>query len=460
MSRAVRDYKGREFRSLSELAREYNVNRSTLENRLRRNGDLIEFTRQLDEQSNTTVKLSSKLLESYGAINSLVSETLSYFIMATNDISTEMTEETVVDHKGNIFSSDKDMSAYWGINYDMYLKRIKLGWSTEQALTISENIDMCLYSGIVFSGLSELCDICKLPYYRIKARVASGWSLEKAVDKENIDKTLWRNSIQIVKDHKGNEYASESTMYKVYGVDKELYYSRKSDGWCLEYCLTSPFIVEDLTGSGEEVRKNISEYKGTIYKTFEQIEKDFGVCFMTARNRLSRGWSIEKTINLQPIGSVMYSTGYNADKGVYVDHEGNEFDTKAEICDYWHISINIFDRRVKNGWGIKDVLTFSNDVKYIYGNIDYGNLDNLCLMLNIENRQTIEERLALGWTVQKAVDTPVIKEDYKLSTRCVDHKGNIFDSLSQMCKDYGITMGKFSGRRKLGWSLKDTLVTK
>ncbi|PKM53161.1 MAG: hypothetical protein CVV00_13680, partial [Firmicutes bacterium HGW-Firmicutes-5] len=43
---------------------------------------------------------------------------------------------TVVDHLGRKFDTEKDMCAYWGIKSYIFKDRIKEGWSLEEALTI------------------------------------------------------------------------------------------------------------------------------------------------------------------------------------------------------------------------------------------------------------------------------------------------------------------------------------
>lgn len=47
------------------------------------------------------------------------------------------------------------------------------------------------------------------------------------------------------------------------------------------------------------------------------------------------------------------------------------------------------------------------------------------------------------------------KKDMK--TECKDHLGNMYSSITDMCRFYKITRSTYKNRIKLGWSLKDTL---
>ena len=64
----------------------------------------------------------------------------------------------------------------------------------------------------------------------------------------------------------------------------------------------------------------------------------------TVRDRLRRGWSLEK--------SLTYLT-----KVEIQDHLGNKFKTYKDMASYWGISIDAYNKRKRNGWSLKDSLT-------------------------------------------------------------------------------------------------------
>lgn len=94
---------------------------------------------------------------------------------------------------------------------------------------------------------------------------------------------------------------------------------------------------------------------------------------------------------------------------VSIDHQGNVFETRKAMCDFWGISQTLFSQRINKGWSIERSLT-----------------------------------------------EPVHR--IKM-TACVDHVGNRFGSIRAMCDYWGINYNNFNTRRRLGWSLKDILET-
>jgi len=57
-----------------------------------------------------------------------------------------------------------------------------------------------------------------------------------------------------------------------------------------------------------------------------------------------------------------------------------------------------------------------------------------------------------GWSLKDSLETPV---GYKAT----DHLGQVFLSVEEMCQYWKITRKVFDGRRRLGWSLKNSLET-
>lgn len=93
------------------------------------------------------------------------------------------------------------------------------------------------------------------------------------------------------------------------------------------------------------------------------------------------------------------------------DHEGKEFPSISAMCRGWGISRTTYCVRRENGWSMEEALT-----KGPY------------------------ERIAPG-------------------IACVDHLGNRFVSIKEMCRSYGIDCNTFQLRRKRGKSLEEALTT-
>lgn len=146
-----------------------------------------------------------------------------------------------------------------------------------------------------------------------------------------------------------------------------------------------------------------------------------------------------------------------------VDHLGNKFNNKTDMCRYWNIGISAFNGRIKRGWSLKD--TLEKPIKTNY-NKDKNIVDHLgnkftsklemCKYWN-KSECTVYSRLRRGASLREALETP--ESDIKYSIKVEDHKGNKFNSKKEMYTYWGINDAVFTTRSRNGWELKDILET-
>lgn len=65
-------------------------------------------------------------------------------------------------------------------------------------------------------------------------------------------------------------------------------------------------------------------------------------------------------------------------------------------------------------------------------------------------------RIKMGWTVEKALTAPIGKSPRK-GSRCCDHEGRYFPSISAMARHWGVSVKAVHIRLRKGWPLKDAL---
>ena len=111
----------------------------------------------------------------------------------------------------------------------------------------------------------------------------------------------------------------------------------------------------------------------------------------------------------------------NTSKGIegkFKDHKGNSFATLKEMCEHWGISVRLFFKRTAMGYSLMRVLT--TDVKL-------GAFSQLIAGRNAK--------------------------------QVTDHEGTVFQSVSALCKHWGISMSTYNQRIKKGMSVKEALLT-
>lgn len=65
-------------------------------------------------------------------------------------------------------------------------------------------------------------------------------------------------------------------------------------------------------------------------------------------------------------------------------------------------------------------------------------------------------RIKMGWTMEEALTTPIGKNPRK-GSRCCDHEGRVFPSISAMARHWGVSIKAIHSRLRKGWPLEVAL---
>lgn len=137
------------------------------------------------------------------------------------------------------------------------------------------------------------------------------------------------------------------------------------------------------------------------------------------------------------------------------DHLGNVFPSRRKMCEYWHVSVKTFKKRLDNGDSIEDALTKPLVRKHMHidhlGN-EFSSLRKMCKYWHTTPKAFNDKRAA-GMSIEDSLTKPMAKAMYK------DHLGHEFDSVAAMCKHWNINIKTFQGRRSRGMTLKEALET-
>ena len=149
-----------------------------------------------------------------------------------------MPRKKCVDHLGNQYNSILDMCRHYNIEYRAFRARLKSGMSLADALTKPlpmYTIDkVCMdHKGNKFNSAIEMCKHYNIDYAVFKRRMRLGWSLQRALE-QPVQK---RCSVQ---DHKGNWFESIDKMCEYYGINRTTYVMRRKAGLSIEEALTIP----------------------------------------------------------------------------------------------------------------------------------------------------------------------------------------------------------------------------
>ena len=366
------------------------------------------------------------------------------------------------DHLGNIYSSIADMCRFYKLTPDAYKQRIKSGWSVERALTESTDRYSCKdYLGNTFSSEVKMCEHYGIDYRTYWARVHNmGWSIERALTEPRRDDSVY--------DFNNKAFKNISEMCAYYNIPIACFRKRIQNNWSLKDALSIPSGSKNDSIQHKGASKECYDHLGNKYSSKKEMAEAYNLSFTVFLARLNRGWTLKDALE-KPLG---YTYQIKKEKNrklindvPCVDFLGNEFLTIREMCAYYNISCELYNKRLWAGWTQKEALTIpkrknrnkrltSPNAKpcFDHKGILYNSYSEMANTYSI-NPGTLMKRLSEGWTIKDALERP-IKNTVK------DHLGNEFDCLADMLRYYHLSNSVFFVRyKKLKWTLEESLTT-
>ncbi|MCR5117119.1 MAG: hypothetical protein K6A97_06390 [Lachnospiraceae bacterium] len=374
---------------------------------------------------------------------------------------THFDKDDICDHKGNKFNSQKEMCEFWGIDKDAFSKRLDSGWTLEDALTKPKGYNpsqieknKCYdHLGNQYDSLSQMAAAYSIPLPTLSTRIKKGWSIEDALTKPKGFNPSRAEEAGCY-DHLGNEYNTLSEMAKAYNILPSTLQRRLSKGVPLEDALKE----SDRTISRNSVKIKICDHQGNEYNSLSEMAKAYNVPISTLQRRLGKGVPVEDALKKSN-----RTRSTNAIDMFYVDHEGNRFSTKEEMCDYWGVSKKTFASRIKEGFSLEKALTYRrNIIKDPLGN-EFSSIKDMCEYWGCSYTIFSQVRKSAP-TLMDALKEAAKRTEEKRNgngirhgRECIDHLGNTFSSITAMCKYWKVNNGLFQDRIERGWSVEDAL---
>lgn len=279
----------------------------------------------------------------------------------------------------------------------------------------------------------------------------------------------------------------------------------------VEQSLTTP-VREDGRGRGK--CKKCKDHLGNEFNSLAEMCEHYKVGLMTFRSRINRGWSLEDAL--------MIPVGYDKNGAKYTDDNGNTFRTRKEIANFHNMSYNRYRNLINGGYTLEDdkdhkfgvgncnvvtdpfgrthrtllsMLKFydistSSYVGYMvtgrsmtdvlfdkmnkripkakrgnrYNNVvdhlgkSYETISDMCRHYNI-NYSVLRARLLTGWSLKDSLTVPVNTDICIKAKEVEDHLGNKYNSITSMCKSYGLGIDTYKYRIKKGWTVEKALTT-
>lgn len=247
----------------------------------------------------------------------------------------------------------------------------------------------------------------------------------------------------------------------------------------------------------------VKDHKGKEYKNYMQMAKAWGISYEVFHQRFSvLKWPVYEALETCEEDGTMIK-----------DTDGVVYDTFADMCAAWEVSMATYRARRLRGWTRDDALTTppikpgtqryeQDQVADLFERLGtmtaqdlleavqlyismkeqhrdmhsaeyegrprkktgpapkelvdrdgnkFSGLRDACAAYG-QNFELAKHRIFDGWPLQYALDFPSGKGKFE------DHLGNKFSSYSAMCKYYEIDKHEFAKRYDAGWTLRDALM--
>lgn len=240
-----------------------------------------------------------------------------------------------------------------------------------------------------------------------------------------------------VYDHLGNKFESYSAMCKKYNITYNDFNAKLVQGYDIEQILTNTIqpkwsydICIDKTG-----KKFANEESMRIYHSHQKTK--INNPYDAYKNKIK---------------------SQNLTTGLYTDHEGNSFSTIQDMCSYWNISRDAYNKRITH-MTLEETLT-----KPITNVRQVGVEDENGIFYAYESLakhtgctiNAIKNRLCKGQSVTTILENK--KHRVRQSSK-IDHKGNVFNTIQDLCDYWNANVITYVSRQRKGIDVKKSLCT-
>ena len=302
---------GKTFVSIVEAARYYNLNSKSIRSRLRKGWSLEEAFEIVERKNERfreitiegkTFKSIKEACKHYNLNYSTIRNRLDNLHLSLEEafninqpdinIGLQYKEITI---EGKTFKSVKEACKYYDLEkeYHTIIYRLNSGWSVEDAFGLYiemnyKNGRSIVIDGNSFISIKEACDYYDLDYEKVRHRISNyGWSIEEAFELKQRDKSNKPITVE------GKTFKSIKEACEFYNLsDITTIYSRLNNGWSIE----EAFELKLRSKSNKPIT-----IEGKTFKSIRQACKYYNLNYKKVIHRLHNyGWTIEEAFELVP----------------------------------------------------------------------------------------------------------------------------------------------------------------
>ncbi len=303
------------------------------------------------------------------------------------------------------------------------------------------------HKGNVYASQRELAAAYNMSWSTFHNRQLLGWNIEEILTTPVMKKR--REKGKTIKDHLGNTYKTKAEMANAYGISVLTLNSRISClKMSLEQALTTP------ARSDSNLYKPCTDHLGNHYPNMINMAYAYGISDVLLMKRLEAGMSLEEALTLEK---------HTHDAWTVKDHLGNVYKSQSDMAKAYGLARTTLINRLNAGMSLKDALTHVNcrnksiDKAVDHKGNAYEDIDAMAEAYHLPGK-LILSRIERGWEMERVLNESVHALHIPIFANGVkDHLGNTYDSLNALARAYRIGSTNLRYRLRAGWPLEDAL---
>lgn len=252
----------------------------------------------------------------------------------------------------------------------------------------------------------------------------------------------------------GKTYPNFNSACRAHNVSESAVRSRLESGWSIDAAF-------GISGSPTRIANNAKEITvdRVTYPSLAAAAEHFLQNPSAVARRLSSGWTEEQAVGLTPPPLHVVS-------GVSIEVHGTHFVSVAAACKKYDVDAQLAADRIRKGWSPEQALGLTPQPKRPSVNGDeievagkvYPSRAMAAKALNLDPRLVHKRLKTYGWTLNQAfgIDPPPVHRSNH--ARKVTVGGSHFETLSDACEAFGITISTVHRRVAGGMTLEEALV--
>lgn len=298
-------------------------------------------------------------------------------------------KHTEIEYNGKRYSSKYELYTSTGLSYGAVDGRLRKGFSLDDALNTTLESNKVIFDGVEYETRKELANKHGISRQLLDFRLKQGYSLEEALssDFKRISKLKESERKGIL--YRGVRYPTKTDLAQSVGLPLNTLVSRVRLGYTLEQALDPDFSTKYAKKRGRptknrgqgveiksrDVKSRKIEFDGVVYASRKELAEAYGIKPYNLKNRLERGWTLEKAleIEMQPR---------------HIQLNGVSYDSFRELERVLGLGLNVLRNRLRRGYTLEEATdpTFGESMRgrrVVYDGVEYKSLSDFCRKLDL-----------------------------------------------------------------------------